>query len=417
MIVYSGRIFGQVTIGSGIEPVQGALLDLKEVQKNDGSDNSTKGMMLPRVNLTDLGKLYPMFPAGYNAVENDSHIGLIVYNVREDVCAGIPKGVFVWDGSQWQALYEGNSSSSDVKVMLVTDPRDGYQYWAGKFGDAGWWFLESLRHMPTDGSIALSTASDVNTTKSFFYPEGKPENIYGNPPSTWEPNHGLLYSWAAATNGQNPSTTSNQGQVAGDVPGPEEVESVFEVPSGSGNKNGKVQGLCPVGWHVPSDREWNQLEKEIYQHAEEYSHYTLTERQTFNTAIPWDNAWETRAAGQYPKMRPEYPADGQGKAMRSQDQLPTGNLPDGMSLSAADGGFSAFLTGSANLPDRGGQAVQWGAKFQVWSSSHQSTDYLGNPIDAVWFRETEPAGSSGGGVTRDAASPHWLFSVRCKRDC
>jgi uncharacterized protein (TIGR02145 family) len=419
LIVYSGHISGQVTIGSGIEPVQGALLDLKEKQTN-GTANATKGLMLPRVNLTNPTDIAVGDIAGVTATNKDAHIGLIVYNVREDACAGIPKGVFVWDGSQWQSLYSesgGDNGSLGARVMSVTDTRDGDQYLAGKFGDAGWWFLEGLRYIPTDGSVVLSSSSDINTTKSYFYPEGNPENVYGNPPPTWEPRQGLLYSWAAATNGQNPSTTSNQIQVAGTDPGSEEVESVFEIPSGSGNKNGKIQGLCPCGWHVPSDREWNQLEKEIYQHAEEYSHYTLAERQTFNTAIPWDNAWEIRPAGQYPKMRPEYPpsGDGQGKAMRSQDQVPNGNLPQGMSLSAADGGFSALLTGSCNWPDRGG-AIQYGAKFQVWSSSHQSIDYQGNPINSVWFREIEPAGTSGGGVTRDAASPHWLFSVRCKKD-
>jgi uncharacterized protein (TIGR02145 family) len=408
------QIYGQVTIGSGIEPIQGALLDLKEVQQNDGSANSTKGLMLPRVELTDLNNLYPMFAAGYDAMENAKHTGLIVYNIHEDACAGIPRGVFVWNGSQWQALGNGSDGSgSPTRVISLTDTRDGNQYLAGKFGDAGWWFLESLRYMPTDGSVALSTTSDTYTTKSFYYPDGKPENTYGNPPVSWEPRQGLLYSWTAATNGQNLSEV-NQGQVPGTVPGPEEVETLYE--SAAGAKNGKIQGLCPVGWHVPSDRDWNQLEKEIYQHAEEYSHYTLAERETFNNAIPWDNIWETRPAALYPHMRPEYPpsGDGQGRAIRSQDQLPGGNIPDGLSLPAADGGFDALLTASANLPDRGESAVQWGAKFQAWSSSRQSTDYQNNPVNVRWFREIE---ATGGGVTRDVASPRWLFSVRCKRDC
>ncbi len=40
-------------------------------------------------------------------------------------------------------------------------------------------------------------------------------------------NHGLLYTWAAAING---STTEMN------------------------------QGVCPTGWHIPSNNEWSELE-------------------------------------------------------------------------------------------------------------------------------------------------------------
>jgi len=49
------------------------------------------------------------------------------------------------------------------------------------------------------------------------------------------PTHGGLYTWAATMQGA-PTTNA--------------------VPSG-------VQGVCPVGWHVPSDEEWKDLEYEI----------------------------------------------------------------------------------------------------------------------------------------------------------
>jgi len=47
--------------------------------------------------------------------------------------------------------------------------------------------------------------------------------------------YGALYTWAAAMNGE---------------------ESSNEVPS-------EVQGVCPSGWHLPSDREWKQLEVQL----------------------------------------------------------------------------------------------------------------------------------------------------------
>jgi hypothetical protein len=92
--------YSQVTIGSGIEPVGGALLDLKEQTKDDGSENSTKGMMLPRMELSDLNKLYPMFTSGYAVAEDAKHTGLTVYNLKQ--CDGtFAKGVYTWTGSEW----------------------------------------------------------------------------------------------------------------------------------------------------------------------------------------------------------------------------------------------------------------------------------------------------------------------------
>jgi uncharacterized protein (TIGR02145 family) len=43
--------------------------------------------------------------------------------------------------------------------------------------------------------------------------------------------YGRLYSWSQALNGQTPSGTGN------------------------------VQGICPTGWHVPSDAEWTTLQQ------------------------------------------------------------------------------------------------------------------------------------------------------------
>jgi hypothetical protein len=42
------------------------------------ADNTTatKGLLLPRVELSDLNKLYPMFQSGYDATEDTRHISL-----------------------------------------------------------------------------------------------------------------------------------------------------------------------------------------------------------------------------------------------------------------------------------------------------------------------------------------------------
>ena len=73
-----------------------------------------------------------------------------------------------------------------------------------------------------DGISAGSTVGNY-TTKYWF--------VYNNNLSN-KATYGLLYTWAGVMNG---------------------------LPSSGSNPSG-VQGVCPIGWHVPSDAEWKQLE-------------------------------------------------------------------------------------------------------------------------------------------------------------
>ncbi|MDR2949756.1 MAG: hypothetical protein LBV71_11165 [Prevotella sp.] len=97
----SGGLKAQVTIGSGIEPNKGALLDLKEKTPVDPAvDNSTanKGIGLPRVNLTSLTTLTDISDAVGKELQ---HTGLMVYNINTVVASNISPGIYVWDGIQW----------------------------------------------------------------------------------------------------------------------------------------------------------------------------------------------------------------------------------------------------------------------------------------------------------------------------
>ena len=97
-----GAAYGQVTIGAGLEPVKGTLLDLKE-KNSDGDITATKGLMLPRVILTEPDKLYPMFTGTYDALEDTKHTGLTVYNLTQ--CDGkFARGVHTWTGTEWMQL-------------------------------------------------------------------------------------------------------------------------------------------------------------------------------------------------------------------------------------------------------------------------------------------------------------------------
>lgn len=107
----------QVTIGSDEEPVEGALLQLKDTKGvTTNASNSTKGVVFPRVALSQKDRLYPMFGttlaedplytanlAAYNA----RHAGLIVYNTYTSPVSVtnanliFQEGLYVWLGDRW----------------------------------------------------------------------------------------------------------------------------------------------------------------------------------------------------------------------------------------------------------------------------------------------------------------------------
>ena len=115
-------LHAQVTVGSNIKPVDGALLDLKE-QQTAGTSNTTKGMVFPRVSLSDKEKLFPMFRAVNGSdyeiddntktpkvTEDITHTGLVVYNIND--ASPFKKGLYIWDGAQWAAIQLSTPASN-----------------------------------------------------------------------------------------------------------------------------------------------------------------------------------------------------------------------------------------------------------------------------------------------------------------
>ena len=85
------------------------------------------------------------------------------------------------------------------------------------------WMKENLRTTHYANSSAIEQGSSTSTTTPYwYYPNNDANNM-----STY----GLLYNWVAVMNGASSSNNN---------------------PSG-------VQGLCPSGWHLPSEVEWTQL--------------------------------------------------------------------------------------------------------------------------------------------------------------
>ena len=118
--------FSQVTIGTNVKPLTGALLDLKEKDDATGGATSDKGLLLPRVKLNTLkpeaGKLSESI--GNTGTWTESvHTGLLVYNATNtlDACTGgTYQGVYIWSGAEWLPLFQNKISTPTTDVTTDT---------------------------------------------------------------------------------------------------------------------------------------------------------------------------------------------------------------------------------------------------------------------------------------------------------
>ncbi len=428
MTLIQNYLQAQVTLGADIAPEKGALLQLKE--NGDKESNSHRGLGMPRVNLTDTKNLFPMFETTpgsgtANDLYNSStkkgdidkkHIGLWVYNMN--VCLnqmGGSEGLYVWDGGEWVRTMNNDSPL----VSTFVDPRDGEIYRYARFGTAGTWMVENLRTKRLPGSN-----TDIPFHTGLFNPE---EPAMGYPSETdWtlstsydeNPKMGMLYNWYAATNTTEATAPGNidQGQLSANAtPGNEEVE-ITGPDSSPGNPYKFVKGICPDGWHLPSDREWNELEKHIYENAQLYSDYTAEEVQAWNTKTPWQPAWdfgmEDGFGNPLPGFNwrgvPEGDPNGHGYAMMAPCS-PKGRTL-GVSKSASQGGFFALLVGIV----KSASPLYWAEGTLFWTSS-SAIDPKVSVHKSAWYRNVHNF-ERGVKVLRYQNTRTHLVSVRCKKD-
>lgn len=220
-----------------------------------------------------------------------------------------------------------NSSSWGTDVLSHLDQQNNVFY-SADFGEAGRWMITNLAateyanntsqvdpNDPTKGSLQLFPTNDplnfydFSIGPRYTYPLAgdrtvnfsigdKPADTdtqgYTNYFKKWYPEYGVLYNWYAAVRQQSgDSGSANKGQTTplDSAPGANEIEAT--------ETNGYIQGICPNGWHLPSDREWNRLERYVYNKIRsenlsqtQYDADDLSKIQ--NDPIPaWDSSWET----------------------------------------------------------------------------------------------------------------------------
>ena len=136
--------------------------------------------------------------------------------------------------------------TADGKINSVTD-YDGNEYPVVQIGSQCW-LAENMRctHSPITGTYIVNNQFTSGTSIDYTN-TGKMARWYDNDSATYASSHfGLLYNWNAAVDVYNTS----YGELSINTSSSNAVSQTF-----SGNR----QGICPKGWHVPSDAEWTQL--------------------------------------------------------------------------------------------------------------------------------------------------------------
>jgi uncharacterized protein (TIGR02145 family) len=368
----------QVRIGDNTAPTAGALLDLNSTAKG--------GLVLSNVSLADLRtiptEIYDAVTINTDPTKKADLKGAIVYNTNPDTGMGI----YVWTGTQW--IPAGTSILYDA---------EGNDYTIGNFGDAGTWMTQNLRSTDVTYSsggtstqlVKKSTTTGSNTEPRYTYPR-----VIGNWGDISEEDrdsvfrahehYGLLYNWAAAS-GRIDNLSGTDANGIGDT----EPATTY-------------RGVCPENWHLPSDYEWSELEKEIATNPIQYS----SQDAQYENLLSYNFFPSTWSDG----YRPASGTNGNivdnkywGRQMKSTELVGTTTNTNGTSKSREKGGFDALVVGRVN---GNGIAEHYALYALLWSSSSYDSS------DGVYRN----LGISQTGMFRGNTSKNSLYSVRCKKD-
>ncbi len=191
----------QVAINTdGSSPANSAILDLK---------STDKGFLAPRMTQTQR-----------NAIASPE-AGLIVWCTN----CGVSGELQIYNGTIWTNIVGGAPAAPFVCGTQLIDTRDGKIYSTVLIGTQCW-FVQNLNiGTKINGTVEQS---NNNIIEKYCYNDLEANcNIYGG-----------LYQWAEMVQYLNGASNS---------------VSWNPVPTGN------ITGLCPPGWHVPSDAEVTTL--------------------------------------------------------------------------------------------------------------------------------------------------------------
>jgi uncharacterized protein (TIGR02145 family) len=127
--------------------------------------------------------------------------------------------------------YSCEKEEPEIESQLGTiSDYDGNTYSTIQLGDQ-WWMVNNLKTTRFADGTEIPLVESNASWEALGYEE-KAYCYYNNSTNNEARIYGALYTWAAAMNGA----------------------------TGSLSNPSEVQGVCPDGWHLPSDAEWKELE-------------------------------------------------------------------------------------------------------------------------------------------------------------
>jgi uncharacterized protein (TIGR02145 family) len=234
----------------------------------------------------------------------------------------------------FKTSYGSNGDAQPCQGSHTISDIDGNVYTTVQIGNQCW-LAENLRTTRYSDGTPVALGDTLNVVTPYRY---APDfNI------NYVPEYGYLYNWPAVMHGSS-SSISN--------------------PSG-------VQGICPTGWHVPSDSEWTQLTDYLRGPAA----YFCNNNNNIAKALTSNTGWHTSI----------YDCTA-GNDMESNNATGFGALPAGHF--------------------QGGSYMSFSDEANMWSSSEASNNN-------VWYRSIA---SNFAYVRRYSGTKSYGYSVRCLRD-
>jgi uncharacterized protein (TIGR02145 family) len=317
--------------------------------------------------------------------------------------------------TEWQSSNEFVVSvvgpAATATLAPYMDPRDGKVYQTVKMPDGKVWFAENLNYTK---DLYYNASSNVANGKSFT------SNVNGIPAigSYWCPpvfyvngvslapvvagtqaacdTYGALYTWETAMmvdgkysdeaktgSAWEESWVSPNYLASGTAP-KNAPNADKNNARGATNVKGGGRGICPVGWHIPTDLEWATMLDKV-EGTGTGTTYTASQ-----TGIGW---WGTDAGA---KLK--------SQAIFTGTDPGTGSWLDNANRGTNSTGFGAVPAGYRN--GTGSQFHYKGHHAYYWSSSVNSATY-------TWRRYFQYDHAL---VHRNNSNRSHGFSVRCVKD-
>lgn len=337
------------------------------------------------------------------------------YTIDVMQCQGTPIMSNAYPETSTDNTTNGNSAWSG-KVVRHPEKTGVYkEFYSAEFGNAGRWMITNLAAEAYDGfshTAHRPLTPDANTSNSYdtafwAYPN-KGGNLSSSSDYTANPFLGYLYTWDAATGGKGGDDgQKNEDKYSSWAVDQSEIGMQEATGSATSSRQLRRQGICPKGWHLPSDYEWTQLEQEIIKNTSLYAdanNINTSDPTDGNSVIQYstitgpDGKINTAGEVEAPTYADAWRGSTHGQAMKDACEP---NFT-GKSNSPNSKGFSALLSGYGD----GGNANDFGINGIFWTSSvaHARGAY------ARIFRATE------NGVYFYKPYRYYQFSVRCKKD-